>query len=455
MRCDYHRASASQLLAALLAGEVSSMELVDATIARIEAVDPLINAVVVRDFAGARAAARKADEALGRGERRSLLGLPITVKESHRTIGLPTTWGVERFANWTSDADGVAVARLKAAGAIIIGKTNVAPMLADWQSNNPIYGRTSNPYDFGRSPGGSSGGSAAALASGMIPLELGSDLAGSIRIPSHFCGVFGHKPTSALVPAHDYVPPAAADGTDSGLAVIGPMARTAGDLMLALDALAGPDHPDAKAWQLHLPAPRANALDAVRVLILEQHPLAEADAEIVAVLRRLADRLADAGAKVEHASGRIPDLEETHRHYSAMAGVLTGREASMRAEAWIDLLAARVAARHAWEQTFADFDVLLAPPFGTAAFPHNDSPMRERTLTINGNQVSYLPQRAWAGIASFPGLPSTCMPAGCTPIGLPVGVQIIGPIWEDRTTLHLAQLIEREIGTGVPAPPLE
>ena len=189
---DYPTASARELVNALAERRIGALELTDVAIARIEAVDGPINAVVVRDFDRAREAARAADAALSRGERRPLLGLPMTVKESHNVAGLRTSWGVEMFGHWIAPTDSVGVARLKAAGAVILGKTNIPPFLADWQSDNPIYGRTNNPLDLSRSPGGSSGGAAAALAAGMVPLEFGSDIGGSIRVPAAFCGVFGH-----------------------------------------------------------------------------------------------------------------------------------------------------------------------------------------------------------------------------------------------------------------------
>src|ERR1700693_1986455 len=186
---------ASALVQALANREVSARELVDAAIARIEALDLKINAVVVRDFDRARVAADAADAALGRGERRPLLGLPMTVKEQFNVAGLPTTWGYPRFRDWRPDADALAVQRLKAAGAIIIGKTNVPEGLSDWQSYNDVYGTTNNPWNFGHTPGGSSGGAAAALAAGFVSLELGSDIGGSLRAPAHFCGVFAPKPS--------------------------------------------------------------------------------------------------------------------------------------------------------------------------------------------------------------------------------------------------------------------
>jgi amidase len=187
---DYRRAK--ELVEALHVRKISSLELAEHVIARIEALDPRINAVVVRDFDRAREAAKAADAALVRGERRPLLGIPMVVKESFNVAGLPTTWGIPTAKNWTPKEDALTVARLKAAGAVILGKTNVPISLGDWQSYNDIYGTTNNPWDLGRTPGGSSGGSAAALAAGYGPLSLGSDIGGSLRVPAHYCGVYAH-----------------------------------------------------------------------------------------------------------------------------------------------------------------------------------------------------------------------------------------------------------------------
>ena len=431
------------------------MELTEAAIDRITNLDTAINAVVVRDFDRARVAAREADAALARGERRPLLGLPMTVKESHNAVGMPATWGIQQFAGWASRSDSLAITRLKEAGAVILGKTNIAVGLADWQSNNPIYGRTLNPHDPARSPGGSSGGAAAALAAGIVALEVGSDLAGSVRVPAHFCGVFGHKPSWGLVPNRDHVPPGAAVGGSIPFAVLGPMAQTATDLVLALKVLAGPAPIDGKAWRLDLPVPRAKRLCDFRVLVLDRHPLAKAGRDVTGVLNRLADRLADAGAKVERCNERLLDLEAAHAHYSAMQAVIARRDSPpMTAAGWIEGQNFQETHRLAWEALFEHFDVLLAPPFGTAAFLHDDTPVGERTLMIDDTEVPYLSQRAWSEIATFPGLPSTCAPAGRNIDGLPVGVQIIGPSWGDLTTLHLAELMARELGMTRLAPVL-
>ena len=323
MAVDYPTASAAALAAALAAGEVSALELFETAVARIEALDGPINAVVVRDFERARAAALAADAALARGERAPLLGVPMTVKEAFHIPGLPTTWGLAPFKTWTPPYEATGVSRLKAAGAVILGKTNVPPFLADWQSDNPVYGRTNNPLDLGRSPGGSSGGSAAALAAGFVPLEFGSDIGGSIRIPAHFCGVFGHKPSYGVIPLTGHAPPPfTAPGAPPEFAVVGPLARTAADLDLALSVLAGPDGEAAKAYRLALPPPRAQRIADFRVLVLDRHPLAEVDDEVVGVLHALAERLERAGAKVARASERLPDLAAAHGGYMTMLGTI-------------------------------------------------------------------------------------------------------------------------------------
>ncbi|HSN31116.1 MAG TPA: amidase family protein, partial [Ideonella sp.] len=290
---DLESAGAGALAAAVATGRVSALELCDAAIRRIERLDGAINAVVVRDFERAREQARERDDRVARGERAPLLGVPMTVKESYGVAGLPSTWGFAQFADFRPLEDAVLVQRLKHAGAVILGKTNVPPGLADWQSANPVYGRTVNPHDATRSPGGSSGGSAAAVAAGMVPLELGSDIGGSIRVPAHFCGVYGHKPSYGLLPLRGHNFPGT-DGAPVDLAVGGPIARSADDLALALDVLAGPGLHDAVGWRLALPAPRHARLADWRVLRLDEHPLARVDRGVKAALARLVDTLADA-----------------------------------------------------------------------------------------------------------------------------------------------------------------
>ena len=450
--------TAGEMLADLAARRVGALELTDAAIARIERLDGAVNAVVVRDFDRARSAAKAADQALSRGERRPLLGLPMTVKEAHNIAGLPTTWGSPMFKDWTAEADSLGVSRLKAAGAIILGKTNVPPFLSDWQSANPVYGRTVNPWDAGRSPGGSSGGSSAALAAGFTPLEFGSDIGGSIRVPAAFCGVFGHKPSHAIVPSRGHTPP----GVDSGefpLAVIGPMARTASDLALALDILAGPPPEEAVGYRLELPAPRGRRADDFRVLMLTAHPLAPVDDEIVAALDRLAARLETEGARVYRHSDLLPDLADAHGVYMSMLTPLMAPPEAMSGPgappigAWFQAAQRQVMIRRRWASVFETVDVVVAPALGTVAFPHDDSKdMQARTLTINGAQTPYFGQLAWPGMATLANLPATAAPIGRTSAGLPIGAQIIGPYLEDRTTIAFAALVESLLGGFTPPP---
>jgi amidase len=298
---------ARDLVALLQARQVTAVELLDRAIARVEAHDGKLNAVVVRDFERAHAAAAEADRALARGDRRPLLGVPMTVKEAINVAGLPTTWGIPGTERIPVRDDAVAVARLKAAGAVVLGKTNVPLMLTDWQSYNSIYGTTNNPWDLGRTPGGSSGGSAAALAAGYVSLELGNDIGGSLRVPANFCGVFAHKPTYGLVPMRGMGPP----GTPSlsvpvDLAVAGPMARSAGDLALMLDVVAGPDDAEALAYRLALPPPRHTDLRDFRVLVVDQHPLLPTAGTVRSALDDIADRLAKSGTKVARADPLLP-----------------------------------------------------------------------------------------------------------------------------------------------------
>ncbi|HEY3695754.1 amidase family protein [Phenylobacterium sp.] len=450
-------ASATDLVAALAARRVSALELADAAIARIGDRDKAINAVVVRDFDRGRDAAREADAALARGERRPLLGLPMTVKESHDVAGLPTTWGFPPFKDAIAAADSVGVARLKAAGAVILGKTNVPPWLADYQSNNPIYGRTRNPWDLDRTPGGSSGGSAAALAAGMVPLEFGSDIGGSIRMPAHFCGVYGHKPSYNLIPTRGHQPPMTPEGAGVVLAVVGPLARTPADLGLALEVLAGPDRDDAVGYRLALPPPRHERLADYRVLIVDRHPLAPVDDEIRAGLNALGDKLEAQGASVARSSDLLPDLEKVNAVYMGLLVPAMSRgqpgAKTISAHEWMAQLDAQAQLRRQWARLFESFDVVLTPIHGAAAFPHDDEPdPSKRTLTVNGETVSYFAPAGWSGLATGGNLPSTAIPAGRTRAGLPYGVQVTGPYLEDRTTLAFAALAEREFG-GFVAPP--
>jgi len=485
---DLNYGSIGLLLGALHARKISASELLDHTIARIEALDGPINAIVVRDFDRARDAARAADAALGRGERRPLLGIPVTLKEPFNVAGLPTTWGFPHFRDFRPAEDALLVSRLKAAGAIIIGKTNIPIGLRDFQSYNEIYGTTSNPWDLGRSPGGSSGGCGAALAAGFSPLSIGSDIGGSIRVPAHFCGVFGHKPSLGLVPLRGYsLPPAPPVPGQGDLAVVGPMARTASDLALSLDVIAGPDETrDGVGYRLALPAPRHDQLKNFRILVVDTHPLMPTGNAVRSAIGRLAERLERSGARVARSSTSLPDLADSARLYmkllngarsprltpavlaeaQGIAAALSPDDRSLQAERargwgalhreWLASDAARLQLQQKWYQLFRAFDAVIYPVAAVPAFPQDQSePFDARQLDIDGKAYNYSDACfIWADPASTCGLPATAVPIERTPSGLPVGVQIIGPYLEDRTTIALAELIEREFGGFVPPPSL-
>jgi amidase len=444
-------ASAKDLAEAVRTRSVSALELTDAAVARIEALDGPINAVVVRDFDRARDQARQVDLAVATGADLPLAGVPMTVKECFNIAGLPTTFGLDTEREYRPVEDAAAVRRLKKAGAVILGKTNVAMGLGDYQSDNPVYGRTNNPHDLGRSPGGSSGGSAAVLAAGMVPLELGSDAGGSIRVPASFCGVFGHLSSFPLISLEGF---GSRITVGRPWAAAGPMARTAADLDLALRVLAGPEGRDAKAYRLDLPLPRHDRLSGYRVLVLTEHPTATADDEIVAAIDDLAAQLERAGASVWRESELLPSLAASQALVDRFSEV--GKVAFTRSEApassetirdWFECLTAQEMIRRQWDRFFEAFDVVVAPCYSVPAFPEPDPwPSLKRTLRINGVDVAYAPQHAWPLIAGMPHLPATAAPIGRTRGGLPIGVQFIGPFLEDLTTIafagHLATQFE-------------
>ncbi|PPQ14238.1 amidase [Bradyrhizobium sp. AC87j1] len=485
---DLNYGSIGALLGALHTRKMSASELLEHTVARIEALDRKINAVVVRDFDRARDAARAADAALGRGERQPLLGIPVTLKEPFNITGLPTTWGFPHFRDFQPAEDALVVSRLKAAGAVVIGKTNIPIGLRDFQSYNEIHGTTNNSWDLGRSPGGSSGGSGAALAAGFGPLSIGSDIGGSIRVPSHFCGVFGHKPSLGLVPLRGYgLPPAPPVPGQGDLAVVGPMARTASDLALALDVIAGPDETrDGVGYRLALPAPRHDRLGDFRILVIDTHPLMPTGDAVRSAIGRLAKRLGRSGARVARSSTSLPDLAESARLYmkllnaarsprltpaaladaQGLAATFAPDDRSLQAERargwgmihreWLATDATRLQLQQRWQELFREFDAVIYPAAAVPAFPHDHSePFDARQLDIDGKLYNYSDACfIWADPASTCGLPATAVPIERTSSGLPVGVQIIGPYLEDRTAMALAGLIEREFGGFVPPPTL-
>ncbi len=465
--------SATELARRIAAGEITSEALLRTYLDRVDQYNGELNALVVDVRDQALEAARAADAAQSRGKSLGPLhGVPMTIKESYNLAGTPTTWGNPEWRDNIATEDAVPVQKLKAAGAVVFGKTNVPLRLADFQSYNEVYGTTNNPYDHSRGPGGSSGGSAAALAAGLTGLETGSDIGGSIRNPAHFCGVFGHKPTWNLLWMRGHSGPGDIRSAPD-ISVIGPLARSAADLDTAVRIMAGPDEIQARGYRLELPEAPASGLDGLRVAVWADDAACPVSAEVQRRVESVAGLLRDAGAAVNdqarpafapadsHAtyqmllqatmSTRIPegDYRELQAKAAALAPdddgaeaqVLRGQVATFRD--WSAANEARHKLRWQWHQFFQDFDVLVAPIMPTAAFPHDHRRFGERTIDIDGKAYPYFQQVFWAGLTGVSYLPSTVVPTGLNDAGLPIGVQIIGPEYADLITIAVADKLEQ------------
>jgi len=421
-----NKPGALETAAAIRAGELSPTQAVDAAIARVEELDAHINAIVVPDFERALDAAKDL-EAAGPTSDQPLFGVPMTIKESFDIEGLPTTFGLEPYAKNIAARDSRMVQRLKAAGAVIIGKTNVPPDLSDWQCNNPVYGRTNNPHDHARSPGGSSGGSAASVASGMVAAEFGTDIGGSVRVPAHFCGVWGHKPSWGLISKRGHQHPALGGkpADDGILSVAGPLARNGEDLAALLKI--GAERPLARSGK---------ALSQCKVLAVFDIDGAPVDASVLDPLENAVAALEESGVRIDRTSDLRPDLAGHHRQYLRMMNTAMARGAPRddgsvpSAREWFELLDAQAACEQEWEHLFSTYDFVLAPPAPVLATLHVEGSLFTADLDINGAKVPAPSGLAWAGIATFPNLPSTVVPIGQTG-NLPCGVQVIGPRWAD------------------------
>lgn len=448
---DLQTTSALEMLKALRARQVSASELLEASIARIEAHDGPINAVVVRDFERARADAKKADEAIAQGEGGLLCGLPMTVKESFDLTGHPTTWGYKLDKPHIAEADAEIVQRLKASGAIIMGKTNVPPALADWQSDNPNYGRTNNPYDLTRSPGGSSGGSAAAIASGFSALEVGTDIGGSVRVPAAFCGVFGLKTTYGVLSLNGHMPPGADRFMRAApLSVAGPIARTAEDLALAMKVIAGLN-PMVPGGPLAFTSPEQTRPGDFRVLVIADHPRAKADRAVRSALEEVVAQLEEDGAKVSRKSKLLPDLGHIHRRYQKMLQTVISRRnkdgtPSISAHEYMDIEDEQHAFRRQMAAIFEDVDIILMPTFGTGSFPHAPEPdWKKREIIIDGEPTPYGDQMAWISLATFGNLPACAFPVGLDANNMPISLQAVGPHLGDPVCLTFASMMARPV----------
>jgi amidase len=460
--------------------EISARELLDFTFQRIDRYNPQLNAIIWQDREQALARAKQADESLAKGRVSGALhGVPVTIKESFAYRGSPNAWGLPPLQAVNSPRTAVAVERLESAGAIVVGKTNVATMLGDWQSYNPIHGQTNNPWDLMRTPGGSTGGGAAAVAVGLGGLTIGSDLSGSIRIPAHFCGVYGHKPSLELVSMGGFQP-GPWDGTPGypmDIAVAGPLARSARDLALALEVLGGANGDETSAWTWRLPEPRHQRIKDFRIGYVFDDSFAPVASDVAVVYEKSLDELKMAGARLEQGWPPGIDPQDQLKTFGYLVASLVTvdmtdgeREQARKRSAkdrddvfaaaavepharWLNETQRRLTSRAIWQKYFENHDVFLVPTSFTAAFPHDYSePVANRTVETPEGKRPYLTIPSWIASASLAGVPATVAPVGRTEAGLPVGMQIIGPMWEDATSIEFAHLLSDLVG-GFTAPP--
>jgi amidase len=459
MSDEPYKLTARGLARRLKRRQLSAVEALEAHFERIEKHNPVLHAVVSLDAERARVSAKAADDALRRGETWGPLhGVPMTLKDAHDVAGLRTTVGTVELDR-IADADGTVAARLRAAGAILIGHTNVAAWLADpLQTENPVFGRTSNPWDTDRVPGGSSGGAAAAVAAGMTPLEVGSDLAGSIRLPASFCGVYGLKTTEHRVPFTGFFrPPQGGPQSVRILSCLGPLARDLGDLKLALGIIAGPDGQDGDVPPVPLVAHR-HRLQDLRLAVAPTLRGVRVARVVRQRVERVAAQASDAGARIEE---RLPDVDwealgELFKDLAATITSIFNPEADLRDEqrtlAWyLKALQQRDGFASSWEKFFADLDGLILPSALTSAFTHRKT---GAPVEVDGETVSYWEHGHLQVFCNLTGLPALAVPAGLDDNGLPIGLQIVGPRWSELRLLEIARELERaEILPGFQAPP--
>jgi amidase len=442
--------STTQLAAAIRAGHVSATEVLQAHLAQIDAHNPTINAVITLDVERAYERAREADAAVARGEFWGPLhGVPFTLKDAHATAGMRTTTGVPEFSDYVPKVDSPVTARLKAAGGILVGKTNVPVMLADYQTTNPIFGRTNNPWNVERTSGGSSGGAAAALACGMTPFEIGTDLSASIRIPTHFCGVFGLKPTERRVPLTGLIPALPGPRSVRIMSCIGPMARTIEDLALLYSIIAGPDGDDTEVAPVPIDTVPQLALKDLRIAFAPTFPGIPVAAEIRASVEELAKQLTPLCTAIEEAPLPQVDFNQELVRAGEMIGMITGAfqqedtERPITLAQYLEALHFRDQSILAWEHFFEEWDMLLCPPTMVTAFPHCQpgSP-----LLLDGMQVNYYMTAAHGTVFNYTGHPSVVLPYQRDHDGLPIGIQIVGKRWSESRLLAMAKAVTEVTG---------
>ncbi len=443
--------STTQLATAIRAGRVSATEVLEAHLAQIDKHNPALNAIITMDAGRAYERAREADKALARGEVWGPLhGVPFTLKDAHATAGMRTTTGFPPLANYVPQQDSPVAARLKAAGGNLMGKTNVHMMLADpAQSINPIFGRTKNPWNIERTPGGSGGGAAAALAAGMTPFEIGTDLTGSIRIPAHFCGVFGLKPTEHRVPLTGLIPGLPGPRPIRIMSCIGPMARTVEDLALLYSIIAGPDGRDTEVAPVPVDEVPNLDLKHLRVAIAPTFPGFPIAAAIRDAVEELAKQLTPLCAAVEEATLPQLDFNQELASAGALIGMMTGafqpeeQERPTTIAQYMEALNIRDQSMFVWEQFFEKWDVLLCPPSMVTAFPHCEP---GTPLHVDGQEVTYWMVSAHGTLFNYTGHPAVVLPYQRDRDGLPIGVQMVGKRWDESRLLAMAKALSEVTG---------
>ncbi|MFP4158522.1 MAG: amidase [Desulfobacterales bacterium] len=477
--------SAVSLAAAIKKRRISSAELLEYFLERVKRINPALNAVVCTCEDEAKKRAEMADRDLARGiSRGPLHGVPVTIKDTLEVAGMPCTSGAPALKGHVPEKNAEVVESYLNAGAVVFGKTNVPLYGGDLQTFNKVYGQTNNPYNTDLTPGGSSGGAAAALSAGLCALEIGSDIGGSIRTPAHFCGIYGHKPSFGIVPQKGHIPPPPGIFTgehtvSTDIMVVGPLARSIDDILLAMDLLVSPEPAERRAWRIHLPEARGDTLKDLKIGLWTDDPVCPVDSSVGDIIQAAVDRLSAKGANIEDRKPEV-DFAASHDCFLSLLAAVMGsgtpdkyfnkwledvktlsandqsylarhlRGATQLHRDWTFRNGMRQLIRQKWADFFREFDLLICPAACLPAVEHDHQYLYDRMINVNGGKREYMDLMGWAGLVGVACLPSTVVPAGFTKHGLPVGMQIVGPYLEDRTTIQAAKLFSEILGGFTP-----
>lgn len=475
----HHYDTAKQQITALKDKTISAAELLEIYKARFNQLNPFLKAINYDNFAASADYIRQHSENL---LRRPLAGLPITIKDAIHVKGMPTTGGMIEPENCIADEDAMLTHIVKLTGGVIIGKTNTPVANSDWQTVNPLFGRSLNPWNPAYTPGGSTGGGAAAVASGISAMEFGSDIGGSIRIPAAFCGLYGHKASAGVVPSSGHFPAGITPNSLQQMMVMGPITRSAYDLQIAMGLLARPEQIEGKAWRLSMPPARHEKLKDYRVGFLKMPKWLEIEESILTAQENLKQKLTEEKCQIIEldCEDKFGNYRDYYSHYlialqSIISGGLTAEKRTRAAEKlraadddflqaiaegltchgsqFINMVEIAEKYKRLWELQFRDVDVIISPVTFSNAFKHDDNDFYDRNLDINMRQNPYYRLSFLPALASFSGIPATVFPTGeTTSHGLPVGLQAMGAYLEDNTTIGFCQLLEEAFGGFNPPP---